>query len=29
VLALCTLVIKNRRELHHRGVLAHVLRRDR
>jgi lipoprotein signal peptidase len=29
VLALCTLVIKNRRQLHHRGVLAHVLRRDR
>jgi Signal peptidase (SPase) II len=29
VLALCTLVIKNRGQLHHRSALAHVFRRDR
>jgi Signal peptidase (SPase) II len=28
VLALCALVIKNRRELHHKSALAHVFRRD-
>ena len=29
VLALCALVIKNRRQLHHKTALAHVFRRDR
>ena len=29
VLALCTLVVKNRRELHHRSALAYFFRRDR
>jgi lipoprotein signal peptidase len=28
VLALCTLVVKNRRELHHRRVVEHIFRRD-
>ena len=28
VLALCSLVIKNRRELHHKSALAHLFRRD-
>ena len=28
VLALCTLVVKNRRDLHHRSAFAHVFRRD-
>jgi lipoprotein signal peptidase len=29
VLALCTLVVKNRRELHHSSALAYFFRRDR
>jgi lipoprotein signal peptidase len=29
VLALCTLVIKNRAQLHHRSAFAHVFRRDK
>jgi hypothetical protein len=29
VFALCALVVKNRRHLHHKSALAHVLRRDR
>ena len=28
VLALCTLVVKNRRQLHHRRAVAHIFRRD-
>lgn len=28
VLALCTIVIKNRRELHHKSAVAHIFRRD-
>ena len=28
VLALCTLVVKNRRQLHHRRVVEHIFRRD-
>jgi hypothetical protein len=28
VLALCTLVVKNRRRLHHRSAVAHIFRRD-
>ena len=29
VLALCTLVVQNRRTLHHKSALAHILRRER
>jgi lipoprotein signal peptidase len=28
VLALCTLVIKNRKQLHHKSAVAHIFRRD-
>jgi lipoprotein signal peptidase len=28
VLALCAIVIKNRRQLHHKSALAHIFRRD-
>ena len=29
VLALCTIVVRNRRELHHKHAFAHLFRRDR